>query len=156
MNSIFWAIPNILAGRPGPNMQPWDPVNLYDQGIRSILTTNLGEEVDPATLHSAGLVHEHFYFPIGEPPDSEQFEIGLEVLPLAYRWYCTAPKPMLVHCSAGKDRTGLFIAYVLMLHDSMNVEEAMKNTREIRPIAFTATGWESFVFELLSELSSRA
>ncbi len=153
MNYIFWAIPDQLAGRPGPDLVEWNPSQLYKEGIRSIITVNDGFGVDPVSLAQAGLVHKHFEFPTGEPPNAHQFDVGLDVVPEAYEWYRTAPKPVMVHCSAGKDRTGLFIAYALSQENGLSVEEAMRATRKVRPIAFSAYGWEEFVHDLLIRLN---
>jgi len=59
---------------------------------------------------------------------------------------------VLVHCSAGKDRTGLFMSYSLMREHDLGVDEAIARVREVRPQAITALGWDALARRVLSEL----
>ena len=43
MNHIFWLCKPSIAGRPGPNQQPWDLESLRDSGISAVLSVNHGE-----------------------------------------------------------------------------------------------------------------
>jgi Tyrosine phosphatase family len=154
----FWLFEHELAGRPGPNQAPWNPLQLYAGGIRSILTLNLAIDVDSVALASAGITHEHIQFPKGEPPDEAAFRLGLEVVPRAYAWFETrvATGAVLVHCSHGKDRTALFMAYALMRRYDLGEVEAMAKVRQLRPNAFSAVGWSEFARDLLRVLSAGA
>jgi len=58
--------------------------------------------------------------------------------------------PLLIHCRAGKDRTGMVMAAYLMEFEGYDAKTAMDKVIEARPIAFTAQGWKEFGLEVLS------
>lgn len=156
MDHVFWVIPDMLAGRPGPNQIPWHPTQLHARGIRSILTLNTGVDVDPSTIAAAAIVHQHIPFPKGEPPDADAFAVGCAAVPRAYEWFLdrVIHGPVLVHCSHGKDRTGLFMAYALMRHHGLAPASAIAELKRIRPNALSADGWSEFAHDLLTLLSA--
>jgi len=83
-------------------------------------------------------------------------EICVAALPRAYDFVNIAlesGRTVLAHCSAGKDRTGLLFAYFLMRQTEVTPEEAMRLVRLVRPIAFSAVGWEDFSREVLRRIS---
>jgi len=55
----------------------------------------------------------------------------------------------VVHCSSGKDRTGLLLAYYLVREEGLSVAAAMEELRRVRPIALTALGWHQFAIDIL-------
>lgn len=156
MDHVFWVIPNVLAGRPGPNQIPWNLAQLYAGGIRSILTLNSGVDVDPSIISAAAIAHQHIPFPKGEPPDADAFVIGSGAVPSAYEWFRArvVHGPVLVHCSHGKDRTGLFMAYALMRHHGLEPRSAIAELKRMRPNALSAEGWSEFAHDLLTVLSA--
>lgn len=156
MNHIFWVIPNVLAGRPGPNQIPWNLPELYACGVRSILTLNTGVDVDPSSIAAAKIAHGHMPFPKGEPPDEDAFAVGCTAVPNAYDWFRTQASqgPVLVHCSHGKDRTGLFMAYALMRYYGLDPGSAIAELKQTRPNALSANGWSEFAHDLLTVLSA--
>lgn len=156
MHKIFWALPGELAGRAGPNEAPWDLAEFYRHGIRAILTVNSGTDVVSEEICREGIDHLHLPFPVGTPPDQENFQLGLEVLPKAYDWYLRqvqARKPVLVHCTSGKDRTGLFIAYTMIRRLDIDVGQAIQRLMQVRPIALSAEGWEDFALRVLTAVT---
>jgi len=58
--------------------------------------------------------------------------------------------PVLLHCTAGKDRTGLFMAYYLMQCEDCSLQQAVERVRAVRPVALTADGWYDFALQVLS------
>ena len=86
------------------------------------------------------------------PPRPGDDAICLEALPRAFDFAAAAigrGRAVMVHCTAGKDRTGMFLAYFLMRNDGLGRDEAMARVREARPIAFSAIGWEAFTASVL-------
>jgi protein-tyrosine phosphatase len=60
-----------------------------------------------------------------------------------------------VHCSSGKDRTGLFLAYWAMRTEGLSAEAAIERVRSVRPIAFSAIGWDELALDVLTALELR-
>ena len=90
------------------------------------------------------------------PPRPGDDVICLEVLPRAYEFVTkqmNRQRRVLVHCSSGKDRTGLFLSYFLMRHHHLSVSEAIRAVRAVRPIAISAMGWEAFATRVLSHFT---
>jgi protein-tyrosine phosphatase len=61
-----------------------------------------------------------------------------------------AGRSVMIHCSSGKDRTGLLMSYFLMRTRGLTVDEAILEVRRVRPIALSAIGWDEFGREVLS------
>ena len=51
--------------------------------------------------------------------------------------------PTLVHCHAGKDRTGLVLVAYLVRYHGLDVNEAIARVRAVRPIAMSTPGYEA-------------
>ncbi len=61
MQHVYWVIEGLLAGRPGPVLEPWDPAALYAGGIRAVIS--LAAEEAPEDLAPYGLDHYRMEFP---------------------------------------------------------------------------------------------
>ena len=55
MKNVFWLIADEIAGRTGPNQDPWDPLELAAGGIGAILSVNGGEMVDRQAMERADI-----------------------------------------------------------------------------------------------------
>lgn len=123
--------------QPGRLLRSESPHTLNESGVRALLDIGLGAVVDlrtaserertPSPLEGAG-VHT-LYAPIFT--DDEDYPDHLETAGEVYCWWlrershgialamraiADAPAaPILVHCQAGKDRTGVIVALVLRL-----------------------------------------
>ena len=64
-----------------------------------------------------------------------------------------AGRTVMVHCTSGKDRTGMFMGYYLMQTEALSVAAAIDKVKRVRPIALTAQDWEEFTREVLLALS---
>ena len=53
-----------------------------------------------------------------------------------------AARPTLVHCHAGKDRTGAVLAGYLIRYQGLSPDEATRLVRQANPIAMTAPGYD--------------
>ena len=152
MEKVFWLIPGELAGRPGPDLEPWRLDALTAGGIGAILSVNDGALCHAAELERAGLDYACVPLSANAPPRPGDDEICLTALPRAYRFAVeriSERKPVLVHCTAGKDRTGLFLSYFLVRRLRLSVLDALRAVREVRPIALSAVGWEEFAPRVL-------
>jgi protein-tyrosine phosphatase len=157
MEHVFWAIPGKLAGRPGPNRAPWDPIALRRGGFRAVLSVNGGIDVEPDALRAAGLAHLRVPFPSGIPPHPNALEVALGALPAAYAFYQEHSRDgaVLVHCSFGKDRTCLCIGHILMQEQALDVNNTLARLHSMRSIALSADGWEALTRDVLSRFERR-
>jgi hypothetical protein len=152
LKNVFWLIPGKLAGRTGPNVDPWDPAELKQNGIEAVLSVNGGVLVDAGALESCGIRYACIPFSWNAPPIPGDIEICLKALPRAFAFVqgnIEAGKAVMVHCTSGKDRTGLLMSYYLMRTRGMTVDEAILEVRRVRPIALSALGWDAFGREVL-------
>lgn len=146
MEHVYWVIEGKLAGRPGPTLQPWDPAALYAGGIRAVVS--LAAEVPVPDLTAHGLAHYR-----ANLPPVLLFSKGMrkafihEALPVwdFIHHQLAADRPTLVHCQAGKDRTGVVLAGYLVIYRGMTPEEAVTALRRSNPIAMSAPGYEAAV-----------
>lgn len=152
MEKVFWVIPGELAGRPGPDIEPWRLDALVEGGIRAVLSVNDGALCHVPDFAGAGIDYACIPLSANAPPQPGDEEICLEALPRAYDFAMeriVAGRAVLVHCSAGKDRTGLFLGYFLLRRLRLSVSDAVRTVRAVRPIAFSAMGWEEFAPRVL-------
>jgi len=161
MQNVFWLIPGKLAGRTGPNVDPWNASDLKEGGIDAVLSVNSGILVNAEELEASGISYECIPFSWNAPPITGDLEICLEALPKAFAFVqrnIEAGKAVMIHCTSGKDRTGLLMSYFLMRTTGITVEEAIAEVRRVRPIALSAAGWDEFGREILrrgTEIQSR-
>ena len=152
MQHVFWLVPGELCGRPGPNHQPWQPAELKAAGIGAVLSVNDGESVYADDFAAIDLPQRCIPLARNAPPRESDLELCRERLPLAYAWarqHIDRGRPVMVHCRQGKDRTGLFMAYYLLLREGLDSNSAIARVMSVRPIALTATGWDRFAIEVL-------
>ena len=159
MKHVFWLIPGILAGRSGPDREPWDLRELRDAGFGSILSVNDGLLCHQDDMVRAGIDYRCIPLSPNAPPQPGDLEHCQQALPRAFD-FVTGMRDLghttLVHCSSGKDRTGLFMAYYLLRIQGLSPELAMAQVRAVRPIAFSAFGWEEFAREVLCAVAQAA
>jgi protein-tyrosine phosphatase len=147
----------VLGGRSGPNRDSWHPRDLAAGGVRAILSVNDGELVHPDELTEVGI--SYFCAPLSDsaPPQEGDLEICVSALPRALSFAVRSiaqRRPVLVHCTSGKDRTGLFLSYYLCVTEGLSPTCAIRDVRRVRPIALSADGWEPFAQRVLGELVS--
>jgi protein-tyrosine phosphatase len=156
MDKLYWVIPGKLAGRPGPDRAPWSVEALLQIGIRAVLSVNDGLLVHPEDFDAHGVAYACVPLSDNAPPVKGDDRHCEEALPIAYHFAATEisrGNPVLVHCSSGKDRTGLFLCYFLMRQFGLSPAEAIRNVRRVQPIVLSASGWEDFAIDLLSSCS---
>ncbi|MCU7994607.1 dual specificity protein phosphatase family protein [Shewanella glacialipiscicola] len=154
MQHLFWLVEGKVAGRSGPNKDSWDLQTFKDAGIGAVLSVNGGEGCEPSTFKQLNLRYECIPLSRNVPPQNGDVAICVAQLPkaLAFIQQCEADGvPVVIHCRSGKDRTGLIMAYYLMVNGAAPLH-AVSQVRNIRDIAFTAEGWDQFAFDVLYAL----
>ena len=132
---------------------PWDLDALRRYGIRAVLSVNDGRMVHMEDLAKRNIAYACIPLSENAPPREGDAEVCRVALPRAYRFVTgqmDREQAVLVHCSSGKDRTGLFLCYFLMRHFGWSLEKALCRVHEVRLIALSAEGWREFSVELLS------
>lgn len=154
MQQLFWLVEGRVAGRSGPNKDPWDLAELKQAGIGAVLSVNSGDGCEPDEFTAHGLDYQCIPFSSNVPPLEDDIAVCVAQLPkaLAFIRHCEASdKAVLIHCRSGKDRTGLIMAYYLMDNGAAPLH-AVSQVRSVRDIAFSAEGWDQFVFDVLYAL----
>ncbi len=150
MRYTYWIIEGLLAGRPGPVAQPWSPEELYAGGIRAIVS--LPEEEPVADLSAYGFIHYHGRFPpvmlFSRGMRKAFIHQSLPVLDFIHQ-QITSGNPTLIHCHAGKDRTGVILAGYLITYHHISPAEALERVRAAQPDSMTAEGYAE-ALELLT------
>ena len=149
MKRVYWVSPGELAGRHGPAMVPWDLEELYRGGFRAIVS--LSDEVDEAAIAARGFYHLPNYLPPLLPLIAGlKRRLIVRALPaLAFiDAQLAAGRPTLVHCYAGKDRTGMVLVGYLVRYRGYGLEQAMAMVRAARPDAMSAPGYEATAVKL--------
>lgn len=152
MNEIFWLRAGYVAGRSGPNKNPWRVEEFKSAGFAGVLSVNDAEAVHESLIQQQGLVYAHIPLSDNAPPRKGDLALCLKQLPKAVDFIREnkASGPVLVHCRSGKDRTGLVMAAYLMATEGLSVEQAIEAVFAVRPIAFSAPGWREFAVDVLS------
>lgn len=156
MKHLFWLIPDRLAGRPGPDRAPWNLAAMRAAGVGAVLSVNDGLLCHPEDFRAHGIAYACVPLSDNAPPQPGDEEACLHALPRAYAFVheqLSAGHATVVHCSSGKDRTGLFLAYYLMREGGLSAAIAIEEVRRVRPIAFTAPGWDEHAVGVLRRVS---
>ncbi|HTG35490.1 MAG TPA: protein phosphatase [Thermoanaerobaculia bacterium] len=157
MQHLFWLVPRVLVGRSGPTKDLWNLQHLRDAGIGAVLSVNDGALCHPEDFEKVGLLYRCLALSPNAPPQPGDLEHCVAVLPDAYAFVLANEEQglaTLVHCHSGKDRTALFMAYYLCRRRGLPGAAAIERVKAVRPIAFTAVGWEEFALEVLASTTS--
>ena len=155
MQHVFWLRANRIAGRSGPDLDPWYPDQLAAAGIGAVVSVNLALSVYADDLARAGLLSACFPMADNAPPRPGDFEYCIDLLPRVFAYLAERideGRIPLVHCSAGKDRTGLVLCDYLCRAEGYAPLDAIRELRRVRPIALSAPGFEVFAIEVLTAL----
>jgi hypothetical protein len=155
MRNVFWLRQGVLAGRSGPNRDAWSPKELADGGIGAVLSVNDGELVHSGDLGALGINYSCISLSDAAPPQPGDLQACVDALPKALTFVLSSiesGRSVLVHCSSGKDRTGMFLTYYLCATEGLAPARAIEEVRRVRPVALSAEGWESFTLDVLRVL----
>jgi protein-tyrosine phosphatase len=146
-----------VGGRPGPQWEPWSLAELRAAGFDAVI--NLSEHPsDREALEASGLESSWVPLPTDVPPTAESEEKCIEALPRAFAFVTSQMsrgRRILVHCHAGKDRTGLLLALLVAKQEGLTAEAAIRKVREVRPLAITAPGWEALALQLIPRVVAK-
>ena len=125
--NFSWVTEGKLAGSGLP-VTPDDFQWLVDKGIRSIVTVREvplpSQWLDGGNVDYLHLIVEDYGAPTMEVLDETVNYIDNNI---------RGGKPVLVHCAAGKGRTGAVLAAYMIKKDNLTAVEAIKKIRLLRP-----------------------
>lgn len=120
-----------LAGLPGPAYMEWDFARLRKMGYSVIVSLEC-DRLNTYEVEDAGFEHKKICVQDFMPPTFDQIDEFLEFVDAKL----AEGKKVLVHCYAGRGRTGTMLAAYLV-HRGMAADAAV---REIREKAHAAYG----------------
>lgn len=151
MEFVYWAIPHLLAGRPGPQEASWTLRGLRQAGFRAIVSLDAAG-VDQADIRGCGLAHKLLPMPDDVPPAPHNLGLYRRQVAQAGEFiheHVANGDPTLVHCHAGKDRTGVVLAWYLCTHRGTTARQAIDTLRRAKPTILSAEGYEALLHQLL-------
>jgi protein-tyrosine phosphatase len=157
MKSVFWLVRDSIGGRPGPQFEPWSLAELRAGGFDAVI--NLSEYPnDNDAFKAAGIETSWVPLPTDVPPTNESQERCIEALPRAVAFVSaqvSKGRRVLVHCHAGKDRTGMLLAVLVAKKENLSAQAALEKIRTVKPLAITAPGWEALAMEVIPRVVAK-
>ncbi len=127
-----------LAGLPGPAYMEWDFSRLRKMGYSVVVSLECAR-LNTFEIEDAGFEHRKICVEDFTPPTFDQMDEFVDYVDRKLE----EGKKVLVHCYAGRGRTGTMLA-AFLIHRGMACDAAL---REIREKAFRAYGTHVGVIE---------
>jgi protein-tyrosine phosphatase len=152
MKHVYWVVPGKLGGRKGSNQEPWNLQEFRDQGVQWIISLSERMLNRSVEVVAYGLRHLCIPLPKNAPPQPGDAEDIYYILPLIESFITKhlSDGKIVVHCSSGKDRTALVLAYFLMVNDKLTPADAITTIQAVLPVSFTAQGWREMAESILN------
>lgn len=137
--NFSWVIEGKLAGCGLPVTEDefkW----VVDQGIKSVVTVR--EVALPSDWFDGGDIdYLHLQVEDFGAPNMEELIQGVDFIDQQI----SSGKPVMVHCAAGKGRTGAVLAAYLVKRQNLTAEQAIEKIRRMRPGSVQSVSQETAV-----------
>lgn len=145
-HGFSWVVPNVLAAMRRPTDTRTVLEFLKDEGIDVIVTLTEGV-LNQALIEEFGFEYHHLPVEDFTAPSPAQVESFVEVVTNSAR----SGRKTVVHCTAGRGRTGTLVAcYLVSIGKSP--EEAMETVREMRPGSIETLDQEAAIRDYANRL----
>ena len=140
---LYWIDKQRLAGSSEPLLEDFPFLKTIEWGGMVCL-----QETPTSEGLAALLAIPYLHLPI------EDFSVPTETdLEAIVEFFHESQKenpnlPILIHCTAGYGRTGTIIAALLVVIDHINPEDAIRQVREVNPLAIETKEQEDFIRSL--------
>ncbi|MEM2919771.1 MAG: dual specificity protein phosphatase family protein [Candidatus Nitrosocaldus sp.] len=133
-HNFSWVIDSLLAGSARPmSMQEIEWVK--QEGVKSIVSV-IEEPLPDEWLD--GIEYLHIPTLDHTAPDIENMDKAVEFI----RSSITASRAVMVHCAAGKGRTGTILAAYMIKYEGLSAIEAINRIRSLRPSSIQSSSQE--------------
>src|SRR2546428_542596 len=132
---IYTVDMNRVGGRPAPGREPWDLRDIKRAGFVVIVSFEC-DRIDSDEIRAAGIEHVRICVEDFQPPTLDQLR---EFNELCDRKIAEGKK-VLTHCSAGRGRTGTFLASSLIWRGSMTSEPVAEDRLKLLETRNTLAG----------------
>ena len=150
MRYVYWIIEKRLCGRPGPDEVPWDLLHLKAAGISTILSLHdAGTWMD--TIEQCGFTHKTCFLPVSYVPELSTLNQQITTCRLFIKEQLTQGKTVLVHCHAGRDRTGIVLADFLVKVHGLSFSDALSRLRMTNSNILTSQMWLDAAFAIFKQ-----
>lgn len=113
-----------LAGLPGPAYMEWDFARLRKMGYSVVVSLEC-DRLNTFEIEDAGFEHKKICVQDFTPPTLDQIDEFVSFVDAKL----AEGKKVLVHCFAGRGRTGTMLA-AFLIHGGMSSEAAIREIRE--------------------------
>lgn len=148
--NFSWVIEGKLAGCGLPFSEEefeW----LLGRGIKSVVTVREVPLPDE-WFNGSDISYLHLRVEDFDAPSIEDLAMSVSFIEEQLR----SDKPVMVHCAAGKGRTGTVLAAYLVKNDKLSAKEAIEKLRSIRPGSVQSVTQETAVSMYEKFLKSRS
>jgi protein-tyrosine phosphatase len=152
MDKVYWVIDDRLGGRRGPNQEPWSLAAIKAGGVTMVVS--LTERMFNRSVDFASVEIKHVCLPLSSnapPLPGDEFNIAslLPGLVGILRKELAGNGKVVVHCSSGKDRSALLLAYYLKTTNQISTGTALDIVRSKNPEMLSAHGWLDMAIRIL-------
>lgn len=137
-HNFSWVIDGMLAGSARP-MSIQEVEWVKQEGVKSILSV-IEEPLPDEWID--GIDYMHVPTLDHTAPDIEDMDRAVEFINRSIK----NGRPVMVHCAAGKGRTGTILAAYLIKYGGLSAEDAIDRIRSMRPGSIQSSAQETALF----------